>query len=296
MRQDDAIDSIPLPKAITGTTRVFLILGDPVAQVRAPELFNHLFRAHGIDAVLVPAHVPPAELETFVRHVMQAGNIDGFWLAIPHKTAMVDLLDRCDRLGRAAGAVNAARRNPDGTLEGALFDGIGFVKALDHFGIAVEGRKALVVGVGGGGVAIAASLAARGVLQLGLYDNVPGRTEAVAQRLRAEFGAEVVALAKPDPAGFDIVVNSTPLGLKPGDPLPFDVARCDAHAAVIDILMKNQPTPLLQACRARGLVCHPGYEMLVQQIPEYLAFFGYDALAREVRRDASELRALLAPQ
>jgi len=295
MTQDDAIVSAAAP-AITGTTRVFLILGDPVAQVRAPELFNHLFRSHGIDAVLVPAHVRPSGLAAFVRHVTAAGNIDGFWLAIPHKTAMVDLLDRCDRLGRAAGAVNAARRNADGSLEGALFDGIGFVKALDQFGIGVEGRSALVVGVGGGGVAIAASLAERGVSRLALFDNVAGRTDEVARRLRSEFGAEVVSAAVPDPAGFDIVVNSTPLGLKPGDPLPFDVARCESHAAVIDILMKNQPTPLLRACRARGLACHPGYEMLVQQIPEYLSFFGYDALAREVRRDASGLRALLAPQ
>ena len=283
-------------RTITGTTRVFLILGDPVTQVRAPEMFNHLFRSHGIDAVLVPAHVRPADLSAFVRHVVTAGNIDGLWLAIPHKTPMVELLDRCDRLGRVAGAVNAARRNPDGSLEGALFDGIGFVKALDHFGIAIQNRKALVVGVGGGGVAIAASLASRGVKQLALYDNVPGRTAAVAQRLHTEFGVDAVALSEPDPAGFDIVVNSTPLGLKAGDPLPFDVGRCDPHAAVIDILMKNQPTPLLRACRAHGLVCHPGYEMLVQQIPEYLSFFGYDALAREVQADPTELRALLAPQ
>jgi len=296
MTPDDAIASIPLPKAITGTTRVFLIVGDPVAQVRAPELFNHIFRAHGIDAVLVPAHVPPAGLEGFVRHAMTARNIDGFWLAIPHKTAMVQLLDRCDRLGRTAGAVNAARRNADGTLEGALFDGIGFVKTLDQFGISIAGRKALVVGVGGGGVAIATSLAERGVARLALFDNVAGRTAEVAGRLRAEFDVDVVPVPTADPAGFDIVVNSTPLGLRQGDPLPFDVARCDSHAAVIDILMKNQPTPLLQACRARGLVCHPGYEMLVQQIPEYLSFFGYAALAREVSRDASELRALLAPQ
>ena len=281
---------------ITGSTRVFLIVGDPVEQVRAPELFNHLFRRHGIDAVLVPANVQPADLAAFVRNVTAARNIDGFWVAIPHKTAMVGLLDRCDRLGRAAGAVNAMRRNADGTLEGALFDGIGFVKALDHFGIAIKGRNALVVGVGGGGVAIAASLAERGVERLALFDNVPGRTDAVARQLHAEFGVGAVAIAQPDPAGFDVVVNATPLGLKAGDPLPFDVERCEPHAAVIDILMKNQPTPLLRACRARGLVCHAGYEMLVQQIPEYLAFFGYEALARKVQADAAELRALLAPQ
>ena len=116
--------------AITGTTRVFLILGDPVAQVRAPEVFNHLFERHGIDAVLVPANVAPADFARFVPSALKARNVDGLWLAIPHKTAMVNLLDRCDRLGRTAGAVNAARRNPDGSLEGALFDGVGFVKAL----------------------------------------------------------------------------------------------------------------------------------------------------------------------
>jgi len=277
---------------ISGTTRVFLILGDPVAQVRAPEAFNHLFARHGVDAVLVPAHVPAAELDGFVSHVLKAHNIDGLWLAIPHKTAMVDLLDSCDRLGRSAGAVNAARRNADGSLEGALFDGVGFTKALDHFGIAIAGRRLLVVGVGGGGVAIATSLAARGAGRIALFDSTPGRTDAVAARLSVEFGVEVVSVATPDPAGFDVVVNATPLGLMAGDPLPFDVARLDADTAVVDILMKNQPTPLLRACHARGITAHPGFEMMVQQVPEYLSFFGFDDIARAVQADPAEVRAL----
>jgi len=279
---------------ITGTTRVFLILGDPVAQVRAPEAFNHLFRAHGADAVLVPAHVAPADLDGFVRQVVKAHNIDGLWLAIPHKTPMVELLDRCDRLGRTAGAVNAARRNADGTLEGALFDGVGFVKALDHFGIRIDGRSALVVGVGGGGVAIATSLAARGAGRIALFDNTPGRTDAVAQALSREFDVDVASAQSPDPAGFDLVVNATPLGLKPDDPLPFDVTRLDSSSVVVDILMKNQPTPLLRACHARGIVAHPGFEMMVQQVPEYLRFFGFDAIAQAVQTDPTDVRALFA--
>ncbi|HKW83669.1 MAG TPA: shikimate dehydrogenase [Burkholderiaceae bacterium] len=278
--------------SISGTTRVFLILGDPVAQVRAPEAFNHLFEKHGVDAVLVPANVPAAEFDGFVTHALKARNIDGLWLAIPHKTAMVELLDRCDRLGRSAGAVNAARRSADGTLEGALFDGVGFTKALDHFGIAMAGRKVLVVGVGGGGVAIATSLAAKGAGRIALFDSLPGRTEAVAKKLSSEFGVDVVSVATPDPAGFDLVVNATPLGLKAGDPMPFDVARLDPDAAVVDILMKNQPTPLLRACRARGITAHPGFEMMVQQVPEYLSFFGFDAIAKAVQADPSDVRAL----
>jgi shikimate dehydrogenase len=279
---------------ISGTTRVFLILGDPVAQVRAPEVFNHLFAKHGADAVLVPAHVPPAEFAAFTRQALKARNIDGLWLAIPHKTTMVKLLDRCDRLGRSAEAVNAVRRNADGSLEGALFDGVGFTKALDHFGIPISGRRILVVGVGGGGVAIATSLAARGVGHLALYDTAKARTAEIASRLGAEFGVSVVAVDAPDPAGHDLVVNATPLGLKAGDPLPFDVARLDAGTVVFDILMKNQPTPLLRACEARGIVAHPGFEMMVQQTPEYLSFFGYDSIARAVQADPSDVRALFS--
>jgi len=279
---------------IAGTTRVFLILGDPVAQVRAPEVFNHLFRRHGVDAVLVPAQVRAADLGSFVRNAFKARNIDGLWLAIPHKAPMVDLLDECDRFGRIAGAVNAARRLPDGRIEGALFDGVGFVKALDHFGFDAGGHSALVVGVGGGGVAIAASLAARGVSRLGLFDPVPGRSAAVAQRLRTEFGLEVAARPDADPVGFDLVVNASPIGMDRGDASPVPTARLQAGTTVVDIVMKNQPTALLRECHARGITAHPGFEMLVQQVPEYLSFFGYDTIARAVAAEAGDLRALFS--
>jgi shikimate dehydrogenase len=281
---------------ISGSTRIFFILGDPVAQVRAPEIYNHLFSRHGVDAVLVPVQVPAPALEGFVRGAMSARNIDGLWITIPHKAALLGLLDRCDPLGRAAGAVNAARRNADGSLEGALFDGTGFAKALDHFGIPVAGRRVLIVGAGGAGMAIAASLVTRGVGELALFDAGLGRARGVAQRLRAAFAFDVTTPDSNDPAGYDLVVNATPLGLKAGDALPFDVSRIDANAAVVDILMTRQATPLLKACAARGISAQPGYEMLVQQIPEYLAFFGFDGLAHELQADSSEVRALLQPR
>ena len=278
---------------ISGTSRVFLILGDPVAQVRAPEVFNPLFRKHGVDAVLVPMQVAPERLEGFVKHVFDADNVDGLWVTIPHKAALMPLLGHCDTLGRLAGAVNAVRRHADGTLEGALFDGVGFVKGLDRFGVPTAGRRVLVVGVGGGGVAIAASLAKRGCGELALFDAAPGRGAQVAAQLSATFATRVAAAASADPAGFDLVINATPLGLNPTDPLPFDVARLDRAATVVDILMKERATPLLRACGARGISAFPGFEMLLQQMPEYLAFFGMPELARAVQEDASEVRALL---
>jgi shikimate dehydrogenase len=281
---------------ITGSTRVFFILGDPIAQVRAPEIYNHLFTRHGIDAVLVPVQVPPAALESFVRGTLSARNVGGLWITIPHKAALLGLLDRCDALGRAAAAVNAARRNADGSLEGALFDGTGFAKSLEHFGIPLAGRRVLLVGAGGAGTAIAATLATRGVAELALFDAGAGRAQGVAQRVREAFGANLTTPVSNDPSGYDLVINATPLGLKDSDPLPFDVARIGANTAVVDILMTRQATPLLKACAARGITAHPGYEMLVQQIPEYLSFFGFDSLAHELQADSSEVRALLQPR
>jgi shikimate dehydrogenase len=171
---------------------------------------------------------------------------------------------------------------------------VGFAKALDHWAIPIEGRRILIVGVGGAGVAIAASLAARRAGYVGLYARKPGPAIEVAARLREHFGCEVASVPTPDPAGYDLVINATPLGLEAGDPLAFDVARLDASASVVDILMKNQPTPLLRACESRGIRAYPGFEMLIQQVPEYLSFFGMEGISREIAADLSGVRALFA--
>ncbi|SAL54580.1 shikimate 5-dehydrogenase [Caballeronia humi] len=281
---------------ITGTTRVFLIAGDPVAQVRAPEIYNHLFERHGIDAVLVPVKVPPARLADFVRNAFGAENVGGMWVTIPHKAAMMALMDRCDPVAQLAGAVNAVRRADDGAIEGALFDGIGFVKGLDHFGIPLEGRRVLVIGAGGGGQAVAAALALRGVGELAIYNRSTDRAADLCARLAAASGGVTKVAASPDPAGYDLIVNCTSQGLKQDDPLPFDPKRVDAGAAVEDIIMTREPTPLLKACAELGISAHAGFEMLVQQIPEYLRFFGMPELARTLQDDTSEVRALLYPK
>jgi shikimate dehydrogenase len=282
---------------ISGTTRVFLILGDPVAQVRAPEVFNALFAQAGVDAVLVPAQVAPADVAGFVRSCFQARNIDGLWVTIPHKAPLHGLLDHCDLSGSTAEAVNAVRRNADGSVEGALFDGIGFAKSLDHFGIGCTGARVMVVGAGGAGVAIATALVQRPLAELAIVDRSPALAQRAAERLRSVSAVPIAAPGlvdgRCDPAGYDLVINATPLGLKASDPLPFDVQRLDGSAAVVDILMKRQPTPLLRACQARGITAHPGFEMLIQQVPEYLRFFGFDALARRVQADLAPVRRLM---
>lgn len=275
---------------ITGTTRVFMVLGDPVAQVQAPQLFNPIFRRHGVDAVLVPAQVAPVRLAEFVRGVTAAGNIDGLWVTIPHKPALAALVDRCDAAATLAGSVNAVRRDADGALAGALFDGLGFVDALRQAGVSPQGRRVLLLGAGGAGAAIALALLDAGVARLAVHD-LGDRGHRLAERLAVGERAGVVTAASADPRGFDLVVNATPLGLRADDPLPFDVDRLETGATVVDILMKPQGTPLLRACAARGIAAHDGFEMLVQQVPHYLGFFGLHDAARAVRDEFPRLRA-----
>ena len=208
-------------------------------------------------------------------------------------------LDYCSKLGRMAGAVNAIRRNADGKLEGALFDGAGFVASLIYFGISYADKRVLILGAGGASAAIAASLArpedAVCAAEIAIYDVAAADAMEVSKRIALATGTPVYAANSDDPAGFDLVVNATSLGAYPGDPLPCNVARMEAHACVLDLVTKNQPTELLRTARARGLQAQPGFEMRVQQAHLYLDFFGFTQAAGMLRRDASVLRQQLYP-
>lgn len=281
---------------ISGKTRVFMVLGDPVSQVLAPQFFNPIFRHYGVDAVLVPVHVGREDAAGFMQQVLKAGNIDGLWLTIPHKPLAIELLAHCDRQAQLAQAVNAVRRNADNSLEGAMFDGRGLTRALQHFGFPVAGKRVLLVGAAGGaGTAIACALLDEAPQLLALGD-LGTRAHALAQRLAPHAKTTQVVAAGNDPAGFDLVINATPLGLSPSDPLPIDVTRLDPAAQVVDILMKPDGTPLLKACASLGIRAQPGFEMLVQQVPDYLEFFGLSDVAHAVRSDLSVVRALNLPQ
>lgn len=289
---------------INSAADVYLILGDPVEQVRAPEVFNLIFQTLGMDAVMVPVQVPAAGVRDFVRAAFSARNIKGLLLTIVHKSLVMNMLGECSELGRLAGAVNAVRCDTQGRLAGELFDGVGLVSSLNAFNICYTGKRVLLLGAGGG-AAIAASLvspasaASKGAAaEVALYDPTPGKAQALARRLGAGGPAQVMSVASSDPAGFDVVVNASPLGLQAADPLPCDVSRMALEAALVDILMKNHPTLLVRAARTRGLAALIGFEMLIQQEHLYLRFFGLHDAARavqSVQSDAHFIRQAIYP-
>ncbi len=285
--------------SINGSTQAYLIPGDPVRNVRLPRMFNAAFERFGIDAVLVPVQVPLRDFAVFFKAAFLARNVLGMVIAPPHKPLAVDLLDGCGLFGRVAGSVNVVRRIENNELEGDLFDGEGLIGALDHFNIPFRGKRVLILGAGVSAAAIGVALAEGGTVdgaaQIAFHDTSAGKAAGVAAKLDAFFDADVTAVESNAPEGYDLVINATPLGLVEGDALPVDVARMDAHAALFDILLRNQPTPLVQAARARGLNAQAGFEMLIQQMPHYFRYFGHLDAAAAMAADANFLREIIYP-
>lgn len=274
---------------IRGTTQLFFVVADPVAQVKAPLVFNQVFRAHEVDAVAVPAQVTAAHLEGFVQQAFALGNAAGMLVSIPHKTTLAGLVAKRDPVANVAGSVNALRRSAEGELEGALFDGAGFIGAMTHHEVRLAGRRALLVGAGGAGLAIAAALTAEPLSALHVFDPEPGRAQQLVDRLGPQAAFPLAAAPHNQVNGYDLVVNATPLGMRETDRLPFDPRPLGAQAVVVDILMMPRPTPLLRACAELGIQAVPGHEMLLQQVPAYLDFFNMPQIAQALRKPDSAL-------
>jgi shikimate dehydrogenase len=271
---------------IQGTTTLIAHLGYPTESFKAPMIYNPYFEKHGIDAVVVPMGVKAEDYSDVFRAVFRLTNIRGALITMPHKISTVSLLDEVTTSVKIAGSCNAVLRRPDGSLIGDMFDGAGFVRGIQRKGRKLEGERALVVGSGGVGSAIAASLAAARVAEIGLFDNHTTSMEALAGRLREHYPDLVVRTGSSDPGDYDIVVNATPLGMNGNDPLPMDVSRIAASAFVGEVVMKEEITPFLRAAQNKGCVIQVGTDMLFEQIPAYLEFFGFGTTT------PAELRAL----
>jgi len=272
---------------ISGKTTLIAHLGYPTESFKAPMIYNPWFDKKGIDAVVVPMGVKPEDYAAALASIFRFTNIRGALVTMPHKIATLSLVDEVTPTARIAGACNAILLRPDGTLVGDQFDGAGFVRGVERKGRLFKGTRVLVSGSGGVGSAIAASIAAAGAAEMMLFDVSDASAQALAGRLRAHYPDLKVQTGSKDPAGFDIVVNATPLGMKADDPLPFDVGRISPDTFVGEVVMKTEYTPLLQAAKDKGCAIQVGTDMLFEMIPAYLEFFGFGtATADELRATA----------
>lgn len=250
---------------ITGTTRLYAIVADPITQVRTPEVLNNFFAANGHDGVLVPMHVAANDLADVVNGLRHMKNLGGFIVTVPHKTALAALCDELGGAARSVGAVNAVRREADGRLVGEMFDGTGFVSGLKSQGHDPAGKRVLLLGSGGAAGAIAYALAQAGVGHLTIANRTLSKAHAIISKVQAHFPDARLDAAAADPTGFDMVVNATSLGMREDDALPIDTQLLQPHQVVAEIIMKPEFTALLQQAQQRGCTIHMGRHMLDQQ-------------------------------
>ena len=274
---------------INGHTQLIAHIGYPTHSFKSPMIYNPYFQSAGINAVVVPMGCQAEHYPDFLKSVFNLTNISGALITMPHKVTTVGLLDEVTPTVRVAGACNAVKRLADGRLVGDMFDGAGFVRGVQGKGFDLHGKRVLVVGTGGVGSAIAASLAGAGVAAISLFDVHTENCEALAQRLKTHYPQIEVRTGSNDPVDHHLVVNATPMGMNDGDPLPLDVTRLSPDTFVGEVVMKTEMTAFLQEAHKRGCRVQVGSDMLFEQIPAYLEYFGLPSTTPAVLREFAQL-------
>jgi shikimate dehydrogenase len=260
---------------ISGTTRILVIVGDPIAKVRSPETFARVFAENGIDAAMIPMEVAPADLGAAIDGLKRWKNLAGIVVTMPHKEAMLGCADEVFEAGRLVGAVNALRCRADGWWQADMFDGIGFVGGLEAQELSAAGRRVALIGAGGAGAAIAVALARAGAATLAVHDLDTQKAERLVVALRRACPQLDVQVAPPDLARDDLLVNATPLGMNEGDPLPWDLAGLRPGTIVGDVTTKPDTPPFIAEAERRGARVVRGRDMHEGQMRALCAFFGF---------------------
>lgn len=263
---------------ITGKTKLFGVIAHPVDHVRAPMVFNPVFDARGIDAVLVPVHILPEHLDDTLKTLKHMPNMGGIAVTIPHKMASAKL---CDELGVAAkvtGAVNAIRFE-NGRMIGDNFDGKGFVAGLTGEGHDLSGKKVVVIGAGGAARAIAIALAETSIKTLSIVNRSISKAEDLAALISQHFPDQNVYSASINEidtikTDCDLLINATSLGLNDDDPLPVNLDGVAKSTIIADIIMVPEMTTWLYTAKNQDLTIHLGRHMLDYQKDLIAHFIG----------------------
>ena len=247
------------PPAISGSTDLAVVIGDPVRHSLSPAIFNAAFAASGIDSVFVALEVPSGQAAVAVD-AFRAMRWKGMSVTMPHKSDISALVDRLTPVAERLGAVNSVYWS-DGVVVGDSTDGAGLVDSLRAEAVEPSGRHCLVLGAGGAARAVVLALAQAGVASLVVVNRTAGageRTAALAPGLARTGQAD-------EAEGSDLIVNATPLGMGGDERSPLDPSLLRPDQVVADLIYHPSTTPLLRAASAAGATTVGGLGMLVHQ-------------------------------
>ncbi len=257
---------------ISGRTRLYGIVGHPIAQARSPETVTFELRRRGVDAVLVPIDIAPDVLDQVLPQLMKLGNLDGLVVTVPHKIRVVPHLARVGPLARLCSGASILARCRGGEWIGEMFDGMGCVAAIEQRGVAVAGLSAQVLGAGGAGAAIAVELARHRVAALRLVDPQQDRAGALQAAITGAFPGVEVSIGPSRLDDIDLLINATPIGMLNADAKPIADERIPARVTVLDAVMDPDRTLLLKIAEESGCLAIRGREMLDSQIAKVCDF------------------------
>ena len=246
---------------LSGETRLFPIIGDPIIYAKSPSRLTEGFARRGANAMCVPMQVKDGDLDVVMRALSVTGNVDGLLITMPHKFTSFAYCATVSDAARLFGGVSVMRRNADGSWHGDQMDGDSFVKAQIDAGAKPDGARVLLIGAGAAGSAIAASLLSAGVRELIVHDANPARAAELV-RILAGFGRGTVVAGPADPAGCAMVCNATPMGMADGDPLPIDPSLLTSSMFVGDVIAGHGLTRFLAAAQAAGCKTANGDQMV----------------------------------
>lgn len=250
-----------MPEQLDGATRLYPIIGDPIRFVKSPQQLTRGFGARGCNALCVPMQVAKADLDPVMQALTLTGNVDGLLVTMPHKFSAFAYCATSSDTARLLGGVSVMRRNADGTWHGDMLDGLAFVKAQTDHGARVKDGRALLVGAGAAGSAIAIALLDAGVGELIIHDADESRSTRL-KELVSGVGRDRVRAGPANPAGCTLVFNATPMGLAGSDPLPVAADLIDSSMFVGDVIAGHGVTPFLKAAEAAGCKTANGAQMV----------------------------------
>lgn len=260
-------------KTNRSATQVIPILGDPVAQVATPALWNAVFQDRGQDAICVPLDLPATGLEPFLAWARQARNVPGFLSTTPHKAALAQMCDRLSETARSLGVANTFRLTDTGDLIGEMFDGHGMLDAIEHKGISIAHSAVVICGAGAAGGAIAIEAARRSAYSIAVIDIDPVQASNLTEKLSLVLN---VPVATSLPTKADIVVNASPAGSPAIAPPPFTRDLISNARCVADALTEPEETELLRMARQAGVAAVTGRDMAECQASRMRSFLGLE--------------------
>jgi shikimate dehydrogenase len=249
---------------ISGKTGLLALVGQPVDHSLSPAMHNAAFAADGLDLVYICLDVDPDDLPAAVRG-LEALKLRGFNVTMPHKRAMIPLVDELDEEARISGAVNTVVIEASG-LRGFNTDGGGMVMACKEAGIDLSGKSVLLLGAGGTAAAIAVAFGKAGVGELHIANRSVEHAAYLRDKLHGTGMKGLVVHPLDTLPDAEIVINATPLGMKEGDLLPVPPAYVREGRGFCDVVYRpGTETPLVHLARERGVPVVAGDRMLLYQ-------------------------------